>query len=68
MARVTIAERRRQKAQCAAWAAEFIKSNPKATQAQVRRHVEGKAKAAGFDWLALIQAIMAIIAQLFAKD
>ena len=67
MARVTIRERRQQKAQCVKWAAEYMADNPDATQAQVRKHVEGRARAAGFDWMTLIAAIMEIIRQLFAK-
>lgn len=71
MARQTIRERRQERAQqtaqCARWAADFLHDNPGATKKQVADYVNGRAVRAGFDWLALMQIIMQIIAQLFAK-
>lgn len=71
MARMTIRQRRQQRAeqsaQCAAWGAEFIAKNPKANEQQVVAHVKAKALAAGFDWASLISMIIKLLAQWFGK-
>jgi hypothetical protein len=69
--RLTIRQRRQQlaqqTAQCAAWGAEFLAANPAATKRQVLAHIKAKADAKGFDFWALLTAIMALLAQWFGK-
>lgn len=71
MARKTIRERRQeraeQSAQCAKWGSEFLAANPTASKKQVMAHVEGKARAAGFDWASLIGILLQLLAQWFGK-
>lgn len=71
MARMTILERRRQRKQqidqCTKWGVEYKEANPRASEEDVRSHVQGKAREAGFDWLTIVQAVFAALAAIFGK-